>query len=307
METIEYEGVTLRRWTVGPSTFLAMPETGARLLNWNITMADDTVRDVIYWPHEQADYSKPAGIRGGNPILFPFCARTFDGQEEGYWRDPVTKERRPMQRHGYARDGSFEVEKLDDTGFVALFEPSDACREAYPYEYEFRVRYRFSQLAFRVDLLLENKGNVPLPWSAGHHFYFQLPWHEGLSRKDYVLQLPAKKAFYHGGDGALHKAEASPKTTFDDPAIIDRIHCKLTEATMRFGPAGGEENVGIRIGTDPVPAPYTTVVTWTENEDSPFYCVEPWMGPPNSPAHRNGLHYVEPGKEGAFTVEVALL
>ena len=50
MEKIPYLGHTLTRWRVGQSTFLALPEKGARLMNWNIALADGSVRDVIYWP-----------------------------------------------------------------------------------------------------------------------------------------------------------------------------------------------------------------------------------------------------------------
>ena len=86
MEKIPYFGQTLIRWRVGGSTFLALPERGARLMNWNIEMADGSVRDVIHWPElpSLADFHK---ARGGNPILFPFCARSFDRGDGGFWRD----------------------------------------------------------------------------------------------------------------------------------------------------------------------------------------------------------------------------
>ena len=45
-------------------------------MNWNLRMADGSVRDVIHWP-ENADFGNFAEVLGGNPILFPFSARTF--------------------------------------------------------------------------------------------------------------------------------------------------------------------------------------------------------------------------------------
>jgi galactose mutarotase-like enzyme len=47
-------------------------------------------------------------------------------------------------------------------------------------------------------------------------------------------------------------------------------------------------------------------VTWTQADDSPFYCVEPWMGPANAPEHRKGLHLVPPGGRDTFTVSVSV-
>ena len=55
MEKIDFDGVTLHRWSCGSSTYLARVELGARLMNWNLRMADGSVRDVIHWP-ENADY-----------------------------------------------------------------------------------------------------------------------------------------------------------------------------------------------------------------------------------------------------------
>ena len=53
MEKIPYFGQTLIRWRVGGSTFMALPERGARLMNWNLAMGDGSVRDVIHWPEIQ--------------------------------------------------------------------------------------------------------------------------------------------------------------------------------------------------------------------------------------------------------------
>jgi len=306
METIQINGKGIAKWTVGASTFLAWPEAGARLLNWNLTFADGTVRDVIYWP-EDADMDNIAKVRGGNPILFPFSGRTFCDAEIFKWKD-ADGTVRPMPMHGFARDGKFVVENSSERGFIARLEPSEASREAYPYDYEFRVRYRFEELSFTVDLMLTNTGKTPIPWSAGHHFYFQLPWHAGTRRSDYRIVIPAKKAVRQNQQDGTLSAEKLDEETFlmDAPELSDRIHSKLKHNTVVFGPRGGEEDVKIAIGAGPSVPPWTSVVTWTEKSDSPFYCVEPWMGPPNAAEHKNGLHYVDPGKTEVFTVEVSL-
>ncbi len=86
MEKIPYLGHTLARWQVGPSTFLALPEKGARFMNWHLTLGDGSVRDVVYWPELQS-LDDIAKVRGGNPILFPFCGRTFDPEfaDSNHW------------------------------------------------------------------------------------------------------------------------------------------------------------------------------------------------------------------------------
>jgi galactose mutarotase-like enzyme len=306
METLDYHGQPIRQWRAGPSTYRAWPETGARLMDWTIALAGGRARTVVHWP-EDADVAHPAKIRGGNPILFPFAARTFDKGELGFWRaaDGV---RRPMPMHGFARDGRFVLAEADERGFRAVLEPSPAAQAAYPFDYEFSVAYAFAELSFTIELRLENRGSTPLPWCAGHHFYFRLPWHDGLTRGDYALHIPAKKAFRHAADGHLEpEKNFLPETTFADPTIVDLIRCKLKSNVLTFGPKNGEENLRIRHGVEPVPAPWAAVVTWTENDASPFYCVEPWMGPPNAPEHKNGLHLVAPGASETFFVEVSAL
>ena len=110
MEKVTYAGETLLRWRVGHSTFLALPEKGARLMNWNIALGDGSVRDVLYWP-EDANMAEIAHVRGGNPILFPFNARTFDRGDIHFWlaSDGI---RRPMPMPVTAMGGSAEDERV---------------------------------------------------------------------------------------------------------------------------------------------------------------------------------------------------
>src|SRR4051812_6630299 len=201
MEKVPYQGQTLTRWRVGNSTFLALPEKGARLMNWNITLGDGSVRDVLYWP-ENANFDEIAKVRGGNPILFPFNGRCFDKGDIFFWRaaDGV---RRPIPIHGIARQGEFKVTRLDPRGFTAQFVPGDEARASYPFEYEFTVTYRFEPYGLSCEFSLANLGKTPLPWSAGHHFYFTLPWSEGTARGDYTIRIPARKRLRQDATGQL--------------------------------------------------------------------------------------------------------
>jgi galactose mutarotase-like enzyme len=305
MEKIPYLGHTLTRWRVGPSTFLALPEMGARLMNWNLTLGDGSVRDVVCWPELQslADVHK---VRGGNPILFPFCARSFDQGEIGFWRDAAGV-RRPMPLHGVARQGKFSVIREDARGFSARFEPGEEARACYPYDYEFTVTYRFESFGLACEFTLKNLGAEPLPWSAGHHFYFTVPWSEGAKREDYLIRIPATKRLRQDPAGQLIPGPAlGPEESLGNKALIDTFHLGLRTNEVVFGEKGKPGDVTVRLGTDRTPAPEATFVTWTLADDSPFYCVEPWMGPPNSPATKLGLHLVPPGQTQGFTVTVGV-
>jgi galactose mutarotase-like enzyme len=303
MEKVPYQGQTLTRWHVGKSTFLALPERGARLMNWNITLADGSVRDVLYWP-ESADFGDFARVRGGNPILFPFNARVFDRGDIHFWRaaDGV---RRPMPMHGLARQGDFKVTRMDARGFVAQFVPGEEAKQCYPYDYEFTVTYGFDPVGLSCEFALTNLGREPLPWSAGHHFYFTLPWSEGTKRSDYAIRIPATQRFRQDAKGALVTGPTlEPNESFANPALIDALHTGLRSNEVIFGEKGRPGAVLMQLGLEKVPPPHATLVTWTFADDSPYYCVEPWMGPPNAPEHKVGLQYVGPGETQRFTVTV---
>ena len=307
METFEYQGRKIHRWKVGASTYLVNPEAGARLMSWFANMADGSVRDIIHWP-EGADYDNIGKVRGGNPVLFPFCGRCHAEGETGFWEDPTGKVR-PMPQHGFARNSQFELQDTNETFFRAKLIPDAESKKCYPYDYELLVSYFFGELGFQVELGLRNFEEFPIPWSPGHHFYFTLPWHDGLSRENYQIKLPAKRALRHRSTGELEPEVLDKRVDthgFDDGALVNRIHSHLASAECTFGPKGGEEQVAVRF-KEPEPLPSArTIVTWTESPEAPYYCIEPWMGPPNSPAHRNGLQFINGGESASFTVEVML-
>lgn len=305
MEKVPYLGTTILRWRAGNSTFLALPERGARLMNWNLGLGDGSVRDILYWP-ELGNLDNFARIRGGNPVLFPFAGRSFDGADIHHWRaaDGV---RRPMPIHGFARQGTFVLTRLDGRGFAARLVPDEAARASYPFDYEFTVTYRFEPLGFTCEFALQNLGSVPLPWSPGHHFYFTVPWSEGATRADYLIHIPAAQHLRQDATGQLTSV-VGPRTdtTLADPELVDLLHTGLRGPEAVFGERGRPGDIAIRLGTEKRPPADATFVTWTESADSPFYCVEPWMGLPGAAAHGRGLQLVPPGQTRNFIVSVAI-
>lgn len=277
-------------------------------MSWNHRLADHSTREVIYWP-EDADFNNFARVRGGNPILFPFSARTFNEGTIAEWKDSDGTVR-PMPMHGFSRGGAYDIVAIDETGFTAALKPTAADKKAYPFDHRFTVRYVFGETSVKVYLRLENLGDTPICWSAGHHFYFRLPWRAGLTRDDYRFEIPAEACYTHEPDGTLQPVEAGWKaqTSFGNPVNTDRIYTRLTGDAATFGPNDGSEDIRIRFLDDSeTRSEWNAVVIWTESRESPFYCVEPWMGPPNSPEHGKGLHTVQAGETATFGIEVTLV
>ncbi len=305
MERIPYLGHTIYKWQVGASSFLALPENGARLMNWNVTLGDGSIRDVIYWP-EVENLDNIASVRGGNPILFPFSGRSYDKGEIHHWRadDGI---RRPMPMHGLARQGLFRTTRLDEGGFSAQFMPDEAAKAAYPYDYEFVVSYRFDATAVFVELQLTNHGRTPIPWSAGHHFYFTLPWSAGRTRRDYVFETSATKYLQRDEQGLLRDApRVNPRERLDNKNLIDLIHAGLRRDIFGVTESATGTRLLFRTSMAGSSSKDLALVTWTQDEKSPFYCIEPWMGPPNAAETKVGLHLVAPGQTQKFYVEISL-
>ncbi|HVU16061.1 MAG TPA: aldose epimerase [Candidatus Didemnitutus sp.] len=305
MERIPYLGQTIYKWEVGASTFLALPEKGARLMNWNVTLGDGTVRDIIYWP-EVGSLDNFPKIRGGNPILFPFVARTYDRGELGQWKadDGI---RRPMPMHGFARQGAFRITRMDEGGFSAMLVPDAEAKAAYPYDYEFTVSYRFEPTGLYVELELMNRSAAPIPWCAGHHFYLTVPWSPGCVRRDYQLAVPATRTLKHNESGRLVDGpRLGPSEPLDNPALIDTIQTGLRGHAFTLTEKPSGQQIRFNTGFTNTTARDAAVVTWTEDAKSPFFCLEPWMGPPNSPENKTGLHLVGAGQTQKFLVEIEL-
>jgi galactose mutarotase-like enzyme len=200
------------------------------------------------------------------------------------------------------------VTRLDANGFAAAMIPNDEIRACYPYEFEFTVTYRFLPLGLSCEFALTNHGQEPIPWSSGHHFYFTVPWSDGAKRSDYVIRLPAGKRLKQDmTNGQLMPGPVLQTTEpLSNPNLIDTLHTNLASSEIVFGERDRSGDVTVRVSAEKVPPPQATFVTWTLDEAAPFYCVEPWMGPPNAAEHKVGLHWVKPGSTERFTVSVGV-
>jgi len=297
LSTRDYLGEEIVEWRIGESVFRAWPERGARLMSWQ--RGD---RPVIFWPEIDSP-AQVARARGGNPVLFPFCARTFHQGKIHFWKDPAGVVRE-MPMHGLARQGTFALANLDPEGFRARLVPAAGDAMIYPFDYHFDVSYRFAESKLTVEFELENLGGSAIPWSAGHHFYFALPWVKNTSRGDYRLTIPAATAWRQAADGRLVPEEFAASGLLSDSSWVDRIHLGLTERTISCECLRDHSRVVIDIEGDDFSD--SAIVTWTQDDASRYFCIEPWMGPPNGPETGNGVRWAGPKETGKFTVSVSI-
>ena len=294
----------IRRWDVGPSTFLVLPEKGARLLNWHVNMGDGSVRDVIFWP-EEADNQNLASVHGGIPILFPFCGTCSHQGEKGKWR-ALDGNVYQMPQHGFAQNASFRVRSMDQAGFEVEMVQEEAWKNFYPYDFTFTVIYHFLELSLQISLVLENEGRDPIPWSAGLHPYFQVPWRKDLDLENHLLNIASKKSYQYQPDGSLID---NPKMDYpiplNDEKLINCIHYQLESSEAEISLLNGEETIRMNEASWNGKGSRLSYVSWTK-PGAPYFCLEPWMSPPNAPGNKT-VQYVSPGAREEFTIEVELV
>ncbi|SPK71405.1 putative Aldose epimerase [Cupriavidus taiwanensis] len=283
--TEDFQGQPLVRIGQADSYLLLAPQHGARLVRWV-----HRGHDLLYWP-DAADWSRPAKIRGGNPLLFPFIGRHFVDGTPGQWRD-ASGTVHTLAQHGFARDLPFEVSAVDTrTAITMTLRDSEATRAGYPFAFVFDVIYALLPDGLEVTLRTANPGPQRLPCYPGHHFYFALPH---AQRAAASLALPATARLRQLPDGSPAGAESGESTyQLDDPRLQDTFH------VFRASPAAELAMPGRRMRFEldlPGSAPWHAVTTWSESEASDFYCVEPWVGLPDAIHHGQGLRWLEPGQ-----------
>jgi galactose mutarotase-like enzyme len=294
----------------GASRLRIAPQAGGRLLSWHLDG-----EPVIHWP-DVADWSQPARIRGGNPLLFPFLGRhRVDGQI-GRWRDAQGVVR-DLPMHGFARDLPFATtsESAADanasgvtagSGLRMMLTDSDATRASYPFGFRFEALYRLiDDRTLEVELTTANTGERPLPYYAGHHFYFSLPH---TQRSETVLELPRTERRFQQTDGSISPAEpGAPSYTLDEAEIVDRFHCLdgLPDQPVKLIAPGLNRTITIDLQR-PGSVPWYAVTTWTEAAESDFYCIEPWLGLPDAIHNGLGLRWLGPGQSETAALRISV-
>lgn len=292
--TISFQGQEVIELTNASARALFAPEAGGRLLTWEV----DGV-PVIPWPTD-ADWSKPASVRGGNPLLFPFIARHFVNGQVGYWKNAVGQTF-SLPQHGFARNSPFEIVEVIGTQIRMRLAGTPETVAGFPFSYQFDVVYELIENKLKVTFETSNPGKEPFPYYAGHHFYFHIP---AAQRADWEVELPCQEWGYQNEDGSIRTEPAvNPVLQLENWEIVDRFSIEPTVDTLelRRKSTGASVKIHLNVGGE---IPWYAVTTWTQKPESDFFCVEPWLGLPNAIHHGMGLRYVGPGEKEIAVTEL---
>jgi galactose mutarotase-like enzyme len=271
------------------------PSQGARLMRWNVNG-----RPVLHWP-ESPDWTRSGSIRGGNPLLFPFIARTFLDGQIGFWKSP-DGQKRPAPMHGLVRAAPFAVTEHRATRMVMRIESDQEMLTAYPFPFRFTVSYELIGAELHVEYLVENLGATDMPYSVGNHFYFDIP---AAERSQWSMVGQFTRSGRQAADGTIVDLPALTETVnLSDPSLVDLFHIGPPRDGVRL--SHQTDGRSVQIDWPPqMEEIWYAVTTWTEKPDSDFYCVEPWTALPDAVHNGQGLRWLKPGASEALHLRLS--
>ena len=231
--------------------------------------------------------------RGGYPFLFPVCGRLErDGVAGAYLHDGTVYQ---MKIHGFSSRLPWAVEREEQEALTVVLRDSETTRSQYPFKFEVRLRFALGAGVLKVEQEYANTGSEPMPYYAGFHPYYLTP--AGPGKDLTVLRYKAKAQLrYNARLTDISGREAPP--VLPSPVTAPEINERLTEVDpgtdvelvypdglVLHTLAEGLEDAGL--------FPYVQLYTM---ENSPFFCVEPWMGHPNTLNSVKGCRWLTPGQ-----------
>ena len=242
------------------------------------------------------------------PVLFPFIGMLKEGSYT------YKGQRYPMDKHGFARDNTFD--RVDSSRAAVTFRlaSNDELRRKYPFDFQLDVSYRFKEQSIINEYVVRNLGKDPMPFSIGGHPAFRCPQLLGEKRSDYRLVFNKEENIETCllNESGLFSGETRPcfkgktlmisDTLFDDDALVFKS-LKSTNVSLERG-----NKRWIKFHYQGFP--YLGI--WSMSGESPFVCIEPWFGMADYADHngdierKEGVQIVQPGKEFIcdFRVEV---
>ena len=146
-----------------PSKYIFNKNTG-NILSWQITMADDSIRDIFFFEEYSVQKSN-----SGCKVLFNITS------VDGTVCDSVRFDETNFSK--CEREITFSAIDFDIGSIPCIPQ----------------VRYELSDLFFRVEISLKNLSDKEIYWRPIFFSYIKVPWDDDLPFEKYVFESAAKK------------------------------------------------------------------------------------------------------------------
>ncbi|MDR2776976.1 MAG: hypothetical protein LBB17_02955 [Puniceicoccales bacterium] len=219
---LDFHGLKLLSADISPSRYLFCPQDVARIISWQIIMADDSIRDILF---SEMDGEDSVGDIGSK--IF-FNAKSM-----------------PLAGFDSLGIENLKFVKSSDTKYEIIFIPeNDAELSFLP-----KITYRLSELYFRLEISVENRGTTPIYWCPAIHFFINLPWINGTPLEKYVVKNLAKKRLRISDDVRVINSVKSNERTSLELLSSDIIgFTQLQDSKIWIGTPNEEEGLSFIFG-----------------------------------------------------------
>ncbi len=204
---------------------------------------------------------------GQSPLLFPIVGRL---REDTYF---LEGERYTLPKHGFARRSVFAVEEHSEQSITLLLKDSEATRAQYPFAFELRARYEFTEGGFVMQYRVKNPAATLMYFSIGAHPGFQCAMGDRV-----ILDEAETASAFRLNENGLRGAETLPvfdqsqelvvtPTVFQQDALIfDGLRSKGATLHRQNG-----RHLHVDFGGAPC------LGLWAK-PGAEYVCIEPWYG-----------------------------
>ncbi len=263
-----------------------VPEFGAICSSLIFNNRELLFRHDFFWDRNSKK------TRGGIPFLFPICGRL---ERDGIPGTYLYEEKRyEMPAHGFADKLPWKVLKQKDDSEIT-FELTDTEETIiqYPFKFSILLNYKITDNSLTATVTFKNTGKNPMPFYAGFHPYFFTE----LDQKDNILfnAYPTHSIQYNEKCNDIIGTKTAPdlplKITSD---LLKDLLMKINN--NKFAQLLFPDNFKINISTSNSNPDFPYIQLYTLNNE-PFFCVEPWMGTPNTLNSINGAKWIKPNEK----------
>lgn len=207
---------------------------------------------------------------GSCPLMFPICGGLKDDK---YLLDGKEY---TLEKHGYIRFKTFEIEALTGESVVFLHKSDDETKKCFPFDYELRVIYTISGKTLKIDYSVKNKDDGTMYFSIGSHEGYYTP--EGIEDYDVIFpQNETLNAYVLYGNLLSNQTIPIIKDSdilplYDKYFTVDALvfkDLKSKSATLRNRKTGRAVRVDF---------PDDKYFLLWHKSGAPYICMEPWDG-----------------------------
>jgi galactose mutarotase-like enzyme len=246
------------------------PERGGIIIGFEVNGTETLYLD------KETFYDENSNIRGGIPILFPFCGQLPNQKYE------LNGMEYNMKNHGVARSYPWEViETSTSDGAVIKMRlvSNEETYKEYPFEFELIYSYVLKDNVLTINQEYINKSDKEMPVAIGFHPYF-----EASDKKNIKYDVNATKYLDYNDMKIKDYSNEEMDLTASKESKVMLDH---KGNTMSFYLPDLERKFTMDYSGE-----FKYIVVWSV-EGKKFVCVEPWTAKNGALYTKEDLIYIK--------------